>query len=103
MQAIDKFKTKGIDEVWCVSVNDAPTLSAWGRECKAQGKVRMMGDGSAQLTKAMGVDQDLTARGMGIRGQRYAMVVDNGVVTQFHLEKPGQFEVSSAEYVLGQL
>ncbi len=103
MQAIDKFKAKGIAEVWCVSVNDAPTMSAWGRECKAQGKVRMMGDGSAQLTIAMGVDQDLTARGMGIRGQRYAIVIENGVVKQFHLEKPGQFEVSSAEYVLSQL
>jgi peroxiredoxin len=103
VQAIDKLKAKGIDEVWCVSVNDAPTMSAWGRECKAQGKVRMLGDGSALLTKAMGVEQDLTARGMGIRGQRYAMVIDNGVVTQFFLEKPGQFEVSSAEYVLGQL
>jgi peroxiredoxin len=103
VQAIDKIKAKGIDEVWCVSVNDAPTMSAWGRECKAQGKVRMMGDGSAQLTKAMGVELDLTARGMGIRGQRYAMVIDNGVVKQFHLEKPGQFEVSSAEFVLGQL
>jgi peroxiredoxin len=103
VQAINQFRAKGIDEVWCISVNDAPTLSAWGRECKAQGKVRMLGDGSAQLTKAMGVDQDLTARGMGIRGQRYAMVIENGMVKQFHLEKPGQFEVSSAEYVLGRL
>jgi glutaredoxin/glutathione-dependent peroxiredoxin len=103
VQAINQFKAKGVDEVWCVSVNDAPTMSAWGRECKAQGKVRMMADGSAQLTQAMGVDQDLTARGMGIRGQRYAMVIENGVVRQFHLEKPGQFEVSSAEYVLGRL
>jgi peroxiredoxin len=103
VQALDKFKAKGIDEVWCLSVNDAPTMSAWGRECQANGKVRMMGDGSALLTKAMGVDQDLTARGMGIRGQRYAMLVENGVVKQFNLEKPGQFEVSSAEFVLGQL
>ena len=103
MQAIDKLKAKGIDEVWCVSVNDAPTMSAWGRECKAQGKVRMMGDGNGQLTKAMGVEQDLTARGMGIRGQRYAMLIENGVVKQFHLEKAGQYEVSAAEYVLAQL
>lgn len=103
MQAIDKFRAKGIDEVWCVSVNDAPTMSAWGRECGAQGRVRMMGDGSAHLTRAMGVEQDLSARGMGIRGQRYAMLIDDGVVKQFHLEKPGQFEVSSAEYMLGQL
>ncbi len=103
MQAIDQFKAKGIDEVWCVSVNDAPTMSAWGRECKAQGKVRMMGDGSAHLTKAMGVSQDLSARGMGIRGQRYAMLIENGVVKQFHLERPGQFEVSGAAYVLAQL
>lgn len=78
-------------------------MSAWGRECRAQGKVRMMGDGSALLTKAMGVDQDLTARGMGIRGQRYAMLVENGVVKQFYLEQPGKFEVSSAEYMLGKL
>jgi peroxiredoxin len=103
VQAIDQFNAKGIDEVWCVSVNDAPTMSAWGRECQAQGKVRMMGDGSVLFTKALGVEQDLTARGMGVRSQRYAMVIENGVVKQFHLEKPGQFEVSSAEYVLGKL
>ena len=103
MQAIDKIKAKGIAEVWCVSVNDAPTMSAWGRECKAQGKVRMMADGNGQLTKAMGVELDLTARGMGLRGQRYAMVLENGMVKQFHLEKPGQYEVSDAEYVLARL
>jgi len=78
-------------------------MSAWGRECKAQGKVRMMGDGSALLTKAMGVDQDLTARGMGIRGQRYAMLIENGVVKRFFLEQPGKFDVSSAEFMLSNL
>lgn len=103
MQAIDKIKAKGVDEVWCVSVNDAMTMSAWGRECKAQGKVRMMADGNAQFSESIGVTQDLSARGMGIRGQRYAMVIENGVVKKFNLEKPGQLEVSSAEYVLGQL
>ena len=103
MQAIQQFKAKGVAEVWCVAVNDAPTMSAWGRECKAQGKVRMMADGNADFSKALGVTLDLTARGMGLRGQRYAMVVENGVVKKFFLEKPGAFEVSSAEYVLAQL
>ena len=101
MQAIDKFKAKGIDEVWCVAVNDAMTLSAWGRECKAQGKVRMMGDGSAQLTKAMGVELDLTARGMGVRCQRFSMVVDDGVVKTLNVEDaPGKADVSGADNLL---
>ena len=63
MQAIDKIKAKGVDELWCVSVNDAMTMSAWGRECKAQGKVRMMADGNADFSKSIGVTQDLSARG----------------------------------------
>ena len=102
MQAIDKLKAKGIDEVWCVSVNDAPTMSAWGRECKAQGKVRMLGDGSALLTKAMGVEQDLTARGMGLRSNRYSMLVIDGVVKTLNVEAPGKFEVSDADTMLKQ-
>ena len=76
----DKLKAKGVDEVWCVSVNDAFVMGAWGQEQKAAGKVRMMADGSALFTKALGLDMDLTARGMGVRSQRYSMLVEDGVV-----------------------
>ena len=99
----DALKAKGVDEIWCVSVNDAFVMGAWGRELKATGIVRMMGDGSAQFTKALGLEFDLTARGMGIRSQRYSMLVEDGVVKQLNLEAPGKFEVSNAETLLKQL
>jgi peroxiredoxin len=97
------LRAKGVDEVWCVSVNDAFVMGAWGKEQKAGGKVRMMADGSAIFTKALGLDMDLTARGMGVRSQRYAMLVDDGVVKRVDVEAPGKFEVSAAEAMLGQL
>ncbi len=99
----DALKAKGVDEIWCVSVNDAFVMGAWGREQKATGTVRMMGDGSAEFTKALGMEFDLTARGMGVRSQRYSMLVEDGVVKQLNLEAPGKFEVSNAETLLGQL
>jgi len=99
----DALKAKGVDEIWCVSVNDAFVMGAWGREQKAAGVVRMMGDGSAEFTKAIGMEFDLTARGMGVRSQRYSMLVEDGVVKQINLEAPGKFEVSNAETLLGQL
>lgn len=99
----DALRAKGIDEIWCVSVNDAFVMGAWGREQHAWGKVRMMGDGSATFTRALGLDQDLSARGMGIRSQRYAMVVDDGVVKAIFVEAPGKFEVSAAQAVLATL
>ncbi len=99
----DKFKSKGIDEIWCVSVNDAFVMGAWGRDQKATGVVRMMADGSASFTKALGLEFDLTARGMGIRSQRYSMLIDDGVVKQLNIEQPGKFEVSNAETLLAQL
>ena len=102
MQEIDKLKAKGIDEVWCVSVNDAMVMAAWGKDNDAFGKVRMMGDGSALFTKALGLDTDLTARGMGVRSQRYSMLVEDGVVKALNLEEPGKFEVSGADKVLEQ-
>jgi glutaredoxin/glutathione-dependent peroxiredoxin len=102
VQNIDKLKAKGIDEVWCVSVNDAFVMGAWGKDQKADNKVRMMADGSALFTKALGLEMDLTARGMGVRSQRYAMVVDNGVVRALNVEAPGKFEVSDAETLLKQ-
>ncbi len=78
--AHDRLLAKGVDEIWCLSVNDAFVMGAWGRDQKAGGKVRMMADGSATYTKALGLEMDLTARGMGMRSQRYSMLVDNGVV-----------------------
>jgi len=103
VQEAEKLKAKGINEIWCLSVNDAMVMAAWGKDNKVSGKVRMMGDGSALYTKALGLETDLTARGMGVRSQRYSMLVDNGVVKIFNLEKPGQFEVSSAEKMLEKL
>ena len=100
---IDKIKSKGVDEVWCVSVNDAFVMGAWAKDQKCGGKVRMMADGSATLTKAMGLEMDLTARGMGVRSQRYSMLVDNGVVKSLNVEAPGKFEVSDADSMLKQL
>jgi peroxiredoxin len=97
------LQAKGVDEIWCVSVNDAFVMGAWGRDQKAGGAVRMMADGSAEYTRKLGLDQDLTARGMGIRSQRYAMLVEDGVVTRLQVEAPGKFEVSSAEAMLAQL
>ena len=93
----DKLKAKKVDEIWCISVNDAFVMGAWGKEQGAKNKVRMMADGSAAYTKALGLEFDLTARGMGVRSQRYSMLVDDGVVKAFNLEAPGKFEVSGAE------
>jgi len=97
------LRDAGVDEVWCVSVNDAFVMGAWGREQHTEGKVRMMADGSAEWTRALGLDQDLTARGMGVRSKRYAMVLDDGVVTHLQVEAPGEFKVSSAESMLETL
>jgi peroxiredoxin len=99
----DALRAAGVDEVWCVSVNDAFVMGAWGRDQRTSGKVRMMADGSAALTRALGLEQDLSARGMGIRSQRYAMVVDDGVVKTLHVEAPGKFEVSDAASILATL
>lgn len=97
------LKAKGIDEVWCVSVNDAFVMGAWGREQKVGSKVRMLADGNAEFTKRLGLEMDLAKYGMGLRSQRYAMLVENGIVKSLWVEAPGKFEVSSAEAVLKQL
>jgi peroxiredoxin len=89
--------------VWCLAVNDAFVMGAWGKAKQAAGKVRMMADGSATYTKALGLDQDLTARGMGVRSVRYSMLVEDGVVKRLNIEQPGKFEVSDAETMLRQL
>ena len=103
VEKADALRAAGIDEVWCVSVNDAFVMGAWGRDQRTAGKVRMMGDGSAAFTRALGLEQDLSARGMGIRSQRYAMVVDDGVVKTLYVEAPGKFEVSDAASILATL
>jgi glutaredoxin/glutathione-dependent peroxiredoxin len=99
----DALKAKGVDEIWCISVNDAFVMGAWGRDQKTAGKVRMMADGSASFSTALGLTLDLTARGMGVRSDRYSMFVVDGVVKQLNREAPGKFEVSNAETLLGQI
>ena len=99
----DAFKAKGVDEIWCISVNDAFVMGAWGREQKATGIVRMMADGSADFTKALGLDADFSKHGMGVRSNRYSMLVEDGVVTQLNLEGGGGLKVSGAETLLEQL
>ena len=96
------LKAAGVDEIWCVSVNDPFVMGAWGREQKTFGNVRMMADGSAAFTTATGLTFDLTARGMGIRSQRYSMLVKDGVVTSLNIEAPGKFEVSDAKTLVDQ-
>jgi peroxiredoxin len=98
----DKLKAAGVDEIWCVSVNDAFVMGAWGRDQKTAGKVRMMADGSADFSKAVDLTLDLTARGMGLRSNRYSMLVVDGVVKTLNVEAPGKFEVSDADTLLKQ-
>jgi glutaredoxin/glutathione-dependent peroxiredoxin len=99
----DKLKAKGVDEIWCIAVNDPFVMAAWGRDQKAVGKVRMLGDGSADYTRKLGLDLDLNARGMGTRAQRFSMLIEDGVVKKLSVEAPGKYEVSSAEAMLGQI
>ena len=99
----DKLNAKGVDTIACMSVNDAFVMGAWGRDQHAGDKVRMLADGSAVYTKALGLEMDLTARGMGVRCQRFSMLVDDGVVKTLNIEGPGKFEVSGGDTMLTQL
>lgn len=99
----DRLKAKKIDEIVCLSVNDAFVMGAWGKEQGVEGKVRMLGDGSGTYTKALGLELDLTDKGLGVRCQRFSMLVDNGVVKSLNIEAPGKFEVSDAETMLAQI
>ena len=99
----DKIKAKGVDEIVCLSVNDAFVMDAWGKSQNAE-EIHMVADGSAAFTRAVGLDLDLTARGLGVRSKRYAMIVDDGTVTDLAVEEsPAKLEASSAEAVLGKL
>ena len=103
VQHADALKAKGVDEIWCISVNDAFVMGAWGRDQKATGIVRMMADGNADFSKAIGLSADFSQFGMGTRSQRYSMLVKDGVVKQLNVEAGGKFEVSNAETMLAQL
>ncbi len=102
LEKFDELKAAGIDEIWCVSVNDAFVMGAWARDLKVGGKVRMLGDGDAAFTKATGLTLDLTGRGMGLRSNRYSMLVKDGKVAALNVEAPGKFEVSDAATMLAQ-
>ena len=102
VEKFEELKAAGVDEIWCVSVNDAFVMGAWAREQKTDGKVRMLGDGSAEFAKATGLTLDLTARGMGLRSNRYSMLVKDGKVVSLNVEAPGKFEVSDAGTLLSQ-
>jgi glutaredoxin/glutathione-dependent peroxiredoxin len=98
------IKAKGVDEIACVAVNDAFVMGAWGRDQKTEGKVRMLADGSGDFVRALGLELDLSKGGLGIRSQRYSMLVDNGVVKSLNIEKqPGQVDVSGAEAMMRAL
>jgi peroxiredoxin len=99
----DKLKARGVDTIACLSVNDAFVMGAWGREQHTDGKIRMLADGSAVYAKALGLELDLTARGMGVRCQRFSMLVDDGVVKTLNVEAPGKFEISGGATMLQQL
>jgi peroxiredoxin len=98
----DALKAAGVDEIWCLSVNDAFVMGAWARDLGTGAKVRMLGDGSAEFAKATGLTLDLVARGMGLRSNRYSMLVKDGVVKTLNIEGPGKFEVSDAATLLAQ-
>ncbi len=101
--AYDKLKAKGVDAIACMSVNDAFVMGAWARDQHTGDRVRMLADGSADYTKALGLEMDLVKRGMGVRCQRFSMLVDDGVVKMLNVEAPGKYEVSDAETMLRQL
>lgn len=103
VQNADAFKAKGVDTIACIAVNDAFVMQAWGKDQVTGDKVVMLADGAATFAKAMGLELDLNARGMGWRSQRYALVAENGIVKHLGVEEPGGFEVSKAEAILGVL
>ena len=102
LQNADALNAAGVDEIWCLSVNDPFVMGAWARDQKTAGKVRMLGDGSAAFAQATGLTLDLTARGMGVRSNRYSMLVKDGKVAALNIEGPGKFEVSDALTLLAQ-
>lgn len=102
VESVAEFKAAGVDEIWCISVNDAFVMGAWARDQKTDGKVRMLADGDAIFTKATGLTLDLTGKGLGLRSNRYSMLVKDGKIASLNIEGPGKFEVSDAATLLAQ-
>ncbi|PIF35043.1 peroxiredoxin [Delftia sp. 60] len=102
VEQAEAFKAAGVDEIWCLSVNDAFVMGAWARDQKTDGKVRMLADGDAAFAKATGLTLDLNGKGLGLRSNRYSMLVKDGKVATLNVEGPGKFEVSDAASLLGQ-
>ncbi len=102
VEQAEAFKAAGVDEIWCLSVNDAFVMGAWARDQKTDGKVRMLADGDAAFAKATGLTLDLTGRGLGLRSNRYSLRVQDGKVAALNDEGPGKFEVSDADTLLAQ-
>jgi peroxiredoxin len=103
VQSADKLKSLGVDTIACMAVNDVFVMNAWGESSKATGKVQMLADGNGEYARALGLELDATKFGMGQRGKRFSVIVDDGVVTSINVEPPGEFGVSSAEAALKQL
>ena len=103
VQNAEAIKSKGVDIIACIAVNDAFVMGAWGKEQGTSGKITMLADGSANFAKALGLELDVTGRGMGVRSQRYALVAEDGKVTHLGIEAPGGFEASKAETILDVL
>ncbi|RMF15334.1 MAG: peroxiredoxin [Alphaproteobacteria bacterium] len=103
LDKLDEIRARGVDTVACLSVNDAFVMDAWARDQGVDGRIEMLADGNAEFTRAVGLEMDASGFGMGVRSQRYAMIVNDGVVEKLFVEKPGEFAVSSAEYVLENL
>jgi len=101
LEGLAELKSKKVDEVWCVAVNDGFVMAAWGRDQKAIGKIRMLGDGSADFTKKLGLEVEIP--GMGVRTKRFSMFVDDGIVKTLNVEAPGKFEVSDAATMVKQV
>jgi len=102
VEQADPLKAAGVDEIWCLAVNDAFVMGAWARDLKTGAKVRMLADGDAAFAKATGLTLDLTGKGLGLRSNRYSMLVKDGKVVTLNVEGPGKFEVSDAATMLGQ-
>jgi peroxiredoxin len=103
VELADKLRAKGVDTIACMAVNDVFVMNAWGKASNVAGKVLMLADGNGEYARALGLEMDGRGFGMGMRGQRFAIVVDKGVAKQVDIEAPGQFKVSAAEAVLAQL
>src|SRR5271167_714127 len=103
VELADKIKAKGVDTIACTAVNDVFVMNAWGKSSNVGDKILMLADGNAEYAKALGLELDGSKFGMGTRGQRFAIIVKNGIATQVDVEKPGEFKVSAADHVLSQL